>query len=54
MSILVVENEPLVALAVAGALEHAGFHVLGPAASGNEALSMANARKPGWDWSIFA
>ena len=38
--ILVVEDEPLLAMDIAGQLEDAGAHVVGPAANASEALSL--------------
>ena len=46
MNVLIVEDEALVGLELAAALERGGFHVLGPAASGNEALSLARGNIP--------
>jgi DNA-binding response OmpR family regulator len=40
MRILIVEDEPLVALMLADSLEHAGHQVMGPAATMAEALAM--------------
>lgn len=39
-SVLVVEDEPLIALEIAATLEEAGFHVLGPVSSVAQAMNM--------------
>lgn len=45
-AVLLVEDEPLVAMDMRQTLTAAGVHVLGPAASVNSALDMINARRP--------
>ena len=42
--VLVVEDEPLIAIEMAAVLEAAGFEVVGPAASVGEALALLDAR----------
>jgi DNA-binding response OmpR family regulator len=46
MLVLVVEDEPLIAIAVEDALERAGHQALGPVATRAEALSAAAAQRP--------
>src|SRR6185312_14273598 len=45
-SILVIEDEPMLAMDVENSLRAAGFHVMGPAGSTAEALSMLRGRRP--------
>ncbi len=45
-SILIVEDEPLIAEDIQGYLEESGFTVMGIAHNGNEALSLLDAQKP--------
>ena len=44
--LLVIEDEPLVALDIAAALETAGAEVIGPAGTATEALNLINSTKP--------
>src|SRR6476620_4601914 len=46
MVILIVEDEYLIGLALALVLAIAGHHIVGPAASANEALQLAQAERP--------
>jgi two-component system, response regulator PdtaR len=46
MRILVVEDEALVAMALADCLEDAGHEVVGPAATVDEAMALCEARTP--------
>lgn len=44
--VLVVEDEPMIALDVELALQEAGYRVLGPVPSGNEALDILRKQRP--------
>jgi CheY-like chemotaxis protein len=44
--LLLVEDDPLVSMATQGLLEDLGYDVLGPAADGAEALSIADGERP--------
>ena len=46
MRILVVEDEPLIAMMLADGLERGGYEVMGPAASATEALALCDAAVP--------
>ena len=46
MVILIVEDEYLIGLALALVLAIAGHHIVGPAASADEALQLAQAERP--------
>lgn len=46
MLVLVVEDEPMIAASIEWELIDAGFEVLGPALSVDEALELAQARRP--------
>ena len=49
MILLVAEDEALIALVLEGALRDAGHEVLGPAATPEEALALAEGTRPGLD-----
>jgi DNA-binding response OmpR family regulator len=46
MRILVVEDEPVIAMSLTWELEHAGHEVVGPAATLEEAMQLARAHRP--------